>query len=93
MAIVLYKNPTAHYDAGAIHYATTDSGGHYINGALLGDHKVTHKIEAGFYGDAVYQNNHLQSLHLQSSEASTKVTLTRRIESVLRKECIKGLPA
>ena len=59
-------NPTAHYDAGLIHYATTDSGGHYSIGALSG-HKE--KVEAGFLGDQIAN----ERLHLQSSKASTKV--------------------
>jgi hypothetical protein len=59
-------NPTAHYDAGLIHYATTDSGGHYIIGALSG-HKE--KIKASYLGDQI-ANEHL---HLQSSEAPTIV--------------------
>jgi hypothetical protein len=46
-------NPTAHYEGDAVKYASTDSGGHFIIGVLLGDHKSTHKIDAGFSGAAI----------------------------------------
>ena len=65
------QNPTAHYTAGAVQYANTDSGGHYSVGVRLSDHRYFKgtKIEASFTGDQI-ANEHL---HLQSSEASIKV--------------------